>query len=234
VVWSSATENPTIELSTKTVNGSGLDMFTSNITGLSINTTYYARAYATNSAGTAYGSFISFTTDTIPSVTTTAETATGPDSVTLGGNITDDGRGSVTSRGLVWSTSPNPTVSLTTKTVNGSGLGSFTATAQSLLGDTTYYIRAYATNGAGTAYGNTYSFFIPARAPSVGISLQRPAYNPNTGNYDAYDPGGGQACGGNRIFYSLLCQPIQTEMDTLMGFHNMVTELITDPTSCFK
>ncbi len=61
VVWS-INANPTIDLITKTSDGSGAGTFTSSITGLLANTTYHVRAYATSSTGTAYGNDISFTT----------------------------------------------------------------------------------------------------------------------------------------------------------------------------
>ena len=59
VVWSTS-QSPTIELITKTVNGVDAGNFTSSITGLTQSTTYYVRAYATNSTGTGYGNQISF------------------------------------------------------------------------------------------------------------------------------------------------------------------------------
>lgn len=61
VVWDIAA-NPTIALATKTIDGAGGGSFSSVITGLAANTTYHARAYATSSAGTAYGNDITFTT----------------------------------------------------------------------------------------------------------------------------------------------------------------------------
>lgn len=61
VVWGTAA-NPTIALATKTTDGTGTGSFNSNITGLSAGTTYYVRAYATNSEGTTYGSQVTFTT----------------------------------------------------------------------------------------------------------------------------------------------------------------------------
>jgi uncharacterized protein (TIGR02145 family) len=154
VCWS-ITSNPTIS-NTRTYDGSGTGVFTSNITGLVANTTYHIRAYATNSVGTSYGADISVLTKatvSVPSVTTTALTSITSTSAASGGNITTNGGAAVTARGVCWSTTANPTVSLTTKTSDGSGSGVFTSDITGLLGGTTYHVRAYATNSAGTGYG---------------------------------------------------------------------------------
>jgi uncharacterized protein (TIGR02145 family) len=155
VVWSTS-QNPTIALTTKTNNGTGNGSFTSNLSGLNPGTTYYVRSYATNSAGTAYGNQLSFSTATILLATLTTTTVSSITSTTAssGGNITNDGGAAVTARGVVWSTSQNPTIALTTKTVDGTGTGSFTSNLTGLSPGTVYYVRAYATNSAGTAYGN--------------------------------------------------------------------------------
>jgi uncharacterized protein (TIGR02145 family) len=158
VCWS-ASQNPTITNS-HTNNGSGEGTFTSNITGLSVSTTYYVRAYATNSAGTAYGDQESFTTSgngTLPTITTNSITNITETSATGGGNVTSGGNTSVTERGVCWSTSQNPTVT-NSHTSNGSGEGTFTSNITGLSVSTTYYVRAYATNSAGTAYGDQESF----------------------------------------------------------------------------
>ena len=74
--------------------------------------------------------------------------------VKSGGVITTDGGSTVISRGVCWSTSPTPTIA-DRKTSDGTGIGSFTSTLTGLSADSTYYVRAYATNITGTAYGNT-------------------------------------------------------------------------------
>ena len=156
VCWST-TANPTIALTTKTADAAGTGTFISNITGLLPGTTYHVRAYATNSAGgTAYGNDIPFTTNVLvaPTLTTTAYTLLTATSVRSGGNISDAGGGSITVRGVCWSTTTGPTVALTTKTSDGTGTGSFTSNVTGLLPNTTYYLRAYATNGSQTGYGN--------------------------------------------------------------------------------
>ena len=158
VCWSTS-QNPTVNNS-HTTNGTGAGNFTSSITGLSPNTTYYVRAYATNSAGTAYGVQRTFTTEqniTAPTVTTNTVTNVTQTTATCGGNVTNSGGANVTARGVCWSTSQNPTVS-NSHTTDGTGAGSFTSNITGLSPNTTYYVRAYATNSAGTAYGVQRSF----------------------------------------------------------------------------
>ena len=140
--------------------GQGTGSFSDNLTGLSPNTTYYVRAYAMNSVGTAYGNEVSFTTTTaiqLPTVITTAVNNVAQTIATCGGNVTSDGGATVTARGVCWSTSQNPTTT-DSHTSDGSGTGSFTSNLTGLTSSTTYYVRAYATNSAGTSYGNEVSF----------------------------------------------------------------------------
>jgi len=149
---------PTISGS-KTSNGSGSGSFPAFLTGLNPTTKYFARAYATSSEGTSYGNEINFTTTAdLPELTTTAITAITTTSASSGGNVTEDGGASITARGVVWGTSTSPTVSLSTKTSNGTGTGSFTSSITGLSQGTKYYVRSYATNSAGTGYGNELSF----------------------------------------------------------------------------
>jgi hypothetical protein len=85
-------------------------------------------------------------------LSTAAATNLTPTSLTTGGTITDDGGSAVTARGVVWSQTPNPVLG-TARTTNGEGTGEFASTIPDLLPGTTYYVRAYATNGTGTTYG---------------------------------------------------------------------------------
>ena len=153
VCWSKD-PNPTIDNSFIS-NGNGTGSFTIEISGLTSATTYYVRAYATNSEGTSYGEQKTFTTlqyIQLPTVTTTIVTNVTSTTATSGGNVTDDGGATVTARGVCWSTSPDPTID-DNKTSDGNGTGAFTSQLTNLTHSTTYYIRAYATNSEGTSYG---------------------------------------------------------------------------------
>jgi uncharacterized protein (TIGR02145 family) len=155
VCWSNVSA-PTIA-NNRTTNGSGIGTFTSNITGLSPGTTYYARSYATNSVGTSYGNEVSFTTqDGVVNLTTTATSSIAAYFATSGGTILSDGGATVTMRGVCWGTTPEPTIA-NSKTANGSGNGSYTSSITKLIPNTTYYVRSYATNNIGTSYGNEVS-----------------------------------------------------------------------------
>lgn len=157
VCWST-TASPDIADS-KTSNGTGTGTFQSNITGLTGNTRYYLRAYATNSVGTGYGQEISFTSGSlIPTLTTTNPSATGTTTGASGGNITNDGGSAVTTRGVCWNTAANPTTA-NSKTSDGTGTGTFSSTLSGLIPNTRYHVRAYATNSVGTAYGADLTFF---------------------------------------------------------------------------
>jgi uncharacterized protein (TIGR02145 family) len=100
--------------------------------------------------GVCPASLATLTTTTVSSITSTTASS--------GGNISNDGGGAITARGVCWSTSQNPTIALTTKTTDGTGTGSFTSSITGLSPSTVYYVRAYATNSAGTVYGNQVSF----------------------------------------------------------------------------
>ncbi|HUX58350.1 MAG TPA: FISUMP domain-containing protein [Bacteroidales bacterium] len=159
VCWNTTTSPTTAD--SKTSDDTGSDIYSSKITGLTISTTYYVRAYATNSAGTAYGNELSFSTSSIPpeipKLLTTEISAITITTANSGGNVTDDGGASVISRGVCWSPDTNPTIA-DSKTSDGTGTGSFVSNLDGLTGGTTYHVRAYATNSVGTGYGSDISF----------------------------------------------------------------------------
>jgi uncharacterized protein (TIGR02145 family) len=157
VCWSTSA-NPTVNNS-KTSNGTGIGPFTSDLTELLSGTLYHVRAYATNEAGTSYGSEFTFTTITVvlPTVTISAATAITASSASSGGNVTDSGNGTITARGVCWATTSGPAIG-GSHTTNGIGTGLFTSSISGLAGNTMYYLRAYATNSAGTSYSSEITF----------------------------------------------------------------------------
>ena len=92
------------------------------------------------------------------SLTTAAVTSIATTTATCGGIVSGNGGFAVTAYGVCWSTSPAPTVALSTKTNDGSGTSTFVSSITGLVSGTTYYLRAYATNSTGTSYGNQISF----------------------------------------------------------------------------
>lgn len=137
--------------------GSGTGSFTVELTDLQPGTTYYWRLYATNSVGVAYGEEHTYATVTLPTVTTRQVTDIIYNSALGGGTVTSSGNATVTERGICWSTSHDPTVS-SSHANSGTGLGSFTCNMTGLTPNTLYYVRAYAQNSAGVAYGDEVSF----------------------------------------------------------------------------
>jgi hypothetical protein len=135
--------------------------FIVSITGLESGVEYYVRAYAKNSQGIGYGDEVPFKTDEIiqnlPTVYTLDVTEIAQTSAKCGGKVTNDGGSEVTNRGVCWSTMENPVVS-DNATDDGSGLGDFVSNISGLSAGVTYYVRAYATNGVGTEYGEQKSF----------------------------------------------------------------------------
>lgn len=156
ICWS-LTHEPTLSDS-HTTNGNGIGSFSVEMTNLTGNTTYYVRAYATNSQGTAYGNEVSFVSGAmLPVVVTHYVAYSGNGLATGNGEVTSDGGAEVTERGICWSTSHNPTTS-DSQANNGIGIGSYTVSLTGLTPNTNYFARAYATNSQGTAYGNEISF----------------------------------------------------------------------------
>jgi hypothetical protein len=135
--------------------------FTASITSLSASTLYYVRAYATNDAGTSYGAQVSFTSADLVAATVTTQAVSDilTTTATGNGNITDLGAPNPTAHGVCWNTTGTPTTS-DDVVDNGTAdaTGAFTASMTSLTQNMTYYVRAYATNDAGTSYGTEESF----------------------------------------------------------------------------
>ncbi len=159
VCWGTATA-PVLGVGNFTTNGTGMGSFTSSITGLTAGIPCYVRAYATNSAGTSYGPEVNFTpvVPGFPTVTSTAVSAIGATTATTGGNVTTDGGGTISERGVCYATTSSPTIADFTVVDPIPGTGAFVSDITGLNTGQLYYVRAYATNGAGTSYGAEFSF----------------------------------------------------------------------------
>jgi hypothetical protein len=88
------------------------------------------------------------------SLTTSAITNITSSSAKCGGTIVSVGNNNVIQKGVVWSTSPTPTINLTTKTYDGNGIDSYSSNISGLIPNTKYYVRAYVTTNSSTLYGN--------------------------------------------------------------------------------
>lgn len=106
------------------------------------------------------------TQTTLPVITTADIVEIAQNSATGGGNVTSDGNGTITARGVCWSTTQNPDIS-GSHTTDGSGTGIYSSSLSGLTANSTYYARAYATNSAGTAYGSEVSFTTLANSNTI-------------------------------------------------------------------
>ncbi|MEI7596357.1 MAG: BNR-repeat neuraminidase N-terminal domain-containing protein, partial [Bacteroidota bacterium] len=102
---------------------------------------------------------------TIGTVTTTSITTINTTTASSGGKVTSQGGSSISARGVCWNTSTDPTIS-NSKTTNGTGTGVFTSSITGLASETNYYVRAYATNTSGTAYGANVNLWTLSTEPS--------------------------------------------------------------------
>lgn len=156
ICWGT-TNMPTIE-GNHVGGGEGTGYFVCTLTGLEGNKVYYARAYAVNLVGVAYGDVLEFNTIAYPpAVGSVSITAITTQSAIGSATVTGDGGSAVTERGLCWGTSPNPTTS-GTHANSGSGTGEFSVSMTGLIPNTTYHVRAYAVNEMGTSYSDDVSF----------------------------------------------------------------------------
>jgi hypothetical protein len=143
-------------------NGSGTGVFTgTNITGLTAGTTYYFRAFATNSNGTSYGQIYSTATLGGPTVVTIEPYSVTNNSAIAVCDITSNGGSAITRRGICYSnveTLPATGNSIVIDDPNYAQTEPFVTTLINLNSATTYYVRAFATNGVSTLYGETKIF----------------------------------------------------------------------------
>ena len=153
--------------SVKNLSVGGLHIEDKNLDDKSLNAelhnleageTFFVRPYFYDGDALAYGEVTELDAWSVPVVETSSVTGITKYGAVCGGNIVDDGGSEVTARGVVWSTSPDSVVSLSTKTSDGTGAGMFTSTISGLLPGTKYYVRAYATNSRGVSYGDVHTF----------------------------------------------------------------------------
>jgi hypothetical protein len=182
------------------VTGTGTTgVFTVPVTGLAGTTGYSYAAYATNSAGTTYSSVATFTTLTpvfAPTITTPTSASVATTTATLGGNVTSDGNGTITERGVVYAvtaTNASPQISGTgvTKVLGTGTTGVFTVPVSGLAPGTGYSFAAYAINSAGTTYTSPVSTFTTlstnANLSTLALSAGTlaPAFDGATTSYTA-------------------------------------------------
>ncbi|HUY62503.1 MAG TPA: hypothetical protein VMV50_01770 [Candidatus Paceibacterota bacterium] len=173
-------------IATTTASGSfGVSSFTYDASSLSCNTTYYARAYATNSGGTGYGSIASFTTSSCvspPSVSTQYPSGITVSSATGNGAITATNGATPTDEGFVYDTMSHGDPGSVTAAASGYAsfasttgsflAGGFTKSLSGLTAGVVYYIRAFAYNSAGYGYGGEIEFTTAPSGPGAGVSIR--------------------------------------------------------------
>ena len=159
VCWSTNVD-PTIDNAMSMGASSGIGNFECEIKGLEPNTTYYVKAYATNSVGLSYGEQKEFVTQEkeyhIEVITNEISNVT-QTTAQCGGNIKYEGEETIEARGVCWSTSPEPTID-DFCTVDGSGVGGFISNMTGLTDNTLYYVKAYAKVNDVVTYGEQKSF----------------------------------------------------------------------------
>ncbi len=199
VCWSTSHSPATSD--NHTTDGSGISGFTSAISGLSPSTLYYVRSYATNSVGTSYGAEVSFTTSPPLIVTTTAVTFIATTSATSGGTALPAGGAAVTARGVCWSTGASPTTA-DSKTLDGTGTGTFSSNLTGLTPNTLYHVRAYAVNIVGTSYGADITFTTLSVPVLATVATIAPV---SLTPYTASSGGNVQSDGGSLVVYRGIC-----------------------------
>ncbi len=151
-----------------------------SVTGLNSATTYHFAVYEYNTTDNCYlvpGATANATTDGMPTVETLAMLQVNDTDAQGQGNVISENGSAVTERGLCWSTNPNPTTADNYAT-NGTGTGIYTVNLTGLTVNQTYYVRAYATNAFGTAYGDNVSFITGCGNPITDF--------PYLENFDAW------------------------------------------------
>ena len=140
---------------------------------------YQSSSLNTTSSNKNYGFSVRCVKDviaTLPVLTTQVPSNITDTIAVSGGNISSNGGAVIIARGVCWSTSTNPTIS-GSKTTDSTGVGSFTSKLKGLISNTTYYVRAYATNSAGTSYGNEQSFKTYSKGSEIVTDIDGNVYH---------------------------------------------------------
>ncbi len=160
----STSDNPTIADEKEIVsNNLQIGTYEAPVAGLDQNTTYYFRAFAEEGSGgtVSYGGAMSFTTlqgeINLPTVVTESVYNVTENSASISGNVTDDGGGTISQKGFCLSPQSNPTIDDIISD-NGAGTGQYSHSFLGLLTNTQYYVKAYAQNSEGIAYGDEMTF----------------------------------------------------------------------------
>jgi hypothetical protein len=196
-VYSDKNTNPSFN-DIKLQSGSGKGIYSIGLDKLTINTKYYLKAYAINTKGIAYGSIVNFTTGdySLSSLNTLTPENILYTSVDLKGIVKNDGGSVVTERGFCLSQKPSPTIN-DLKIIVGSGLGNFNYKVDKLNDDSKYYVRTYAINVKGVAYGDEMNFVTKKQTvPNVSVlNVVSVNYFNCILNFGFHDAGGNQITG---------------------------------------
>lgn len=154
------TGTPTISNNKIVVSGSGTGAYSTSVSSLEYQTTYYARAYAIQNGQTVYGNIVSFSTSwTNTQVQTSAASSISASSATFNGTIVNEGSPAYTEKGFCYSSSTSsPTITNNKITVTGTGSGNYSKNVTGLEYQTTYYVRAYAMQNGQPIYGSVVNF----------------------------------------------------------------------------
>lgn len=189
---------------------------------LNPGTTYYYEIYSYNGTGASAnylvtsplaGSQATQSGVVVPTVTTTSISAITATTASGGGNVTADGGGTVSARGVCWNTTGTPDIINDSYTTDGSGTGSFTSSLTSLTENTPYYVRAYATNSAGTGYGDVVQFTTLKAEPtnhvtSFTVGTETTYTVPLTWTDSAKTTPDGYIIKGSDVGYSSIADPV--------------------------
>jgi len=207
------------EIVTSTSGGTGA--YSGTLATLTASTLYNYKAFAVNNKGTAYGAIKEFTTSapSAPTVSTgTAGTITTESFIISSNNVTSTGGATVTERGVVYmvGTSGDPTTSDSKSSETGTfGTGTYNRTVSGLSSGTSYRVRAFAINSAGTGYGSTITVVTNNAPPTVELNSPSPGATgvstTPTLEFTGTDPE------GNDIEYEI-------EIDTTNTFNSLGTD----------